>query len=60
MNEQATLRDLFAMAAVQGLLAADKGALNQRSPADVAKWAYSCADAMLAERMKPWGANGNG
>lgn len=52
--ETETLRDRFAMAALQGLLACD--AMNAESDGDPKKWyssrAYKYADAMLAARKK--------
>ena len=44
-----TLRDLFAMAALSGMLSAEK----LGTPADFGDDAYKYADAMLAQRVKP-------
>ena len=46
-TEQATLRDQFAMAALQGLLA---NLEEEVSPKAAARLAYECADAMLERR----------
>jgi hypothetical protein len=46
----ATLRDMFAMAALQGLLAADPGI--DWEPDGLARTAWKQADAMLEEREK--------
>jgi hypothetical protein len=59
MTEQAkTLRDEFAMAALQGLLylVAHKGHDVARSHEGAAQEAYRLADAMLAERARSQGA----
>jgi hypothetical protein len=45
-------RDTLAAMAMQGALAADKQGDLDWSPEGVAKWAYSVADAMLAERAR--------
>lgn len=47
MTDQKTLRDEFAMAALQGLLADTQ---IRQSWQDFAKDAYTIADAMMAER----------
>ncbi len=50
-----TLRDYFAAAALQGLLASCDPALGNIAPSHAygARHAYLWADAMLAERSKP-------
>ncbi len=45
--EVKTLRDEFAMAAMQGILVNSNEATSI-----IAKWAYDAADAMMAERAK--------
>lgn len=46
-----TLRDYFAAAAMQGAMSLP-GGMSGVTPADAAFFAYSMADAMLAERSK--------
>lgn len=48
--DEISKRTLFAMAALQGLLA---GPTMMRS-ADIAKFSYQLADDMMLEDMKPW------
>jgi hypothetical protein len=49
-----SLRDQFAMAALTGILAYGKGSLfrDDGTDADVANFAYACADAMLERRRE--------
>jgi len=57
-DEQPTLRDRFAMAALQGDLAASAGNSVQLEPKDMpsfAAWCYQLADAMLAARATTQG-----
>lgn len=50
-QEGMTLRDYFAAKALQGLLAMCAGEhINSGTPAEVAKYAYEHADAMIARR----------
>lgn len=49
MNEQPTLRDQFAMAALTGMCAAPVDCYSG-TKAEIARWAYEQADAMLKAR----------
>lgn len=46
------LRDYFAAKALQGALAYSNVGIEDKRTSDYAKYAYSVADAMLAERAK--------
>ena len=46
-----TLRDYFAAAALQGLMASDTD--GRWSPDEAARWAHLVADAMLTQRLLP-------
>lgn len=45
-----TLRDYFAAAALQGILAAHSGEVQLPDDDQAARWSYAAADAMLARR----------
>lgn len=47
-----TLRDYFAAAALQGMLASTEEGCDYHVGKAIAAWAYDYADAMLAERKK--------
>lgn len=49
-----TLRDWFAGQALNGLLAQSGGTAVTSTAAFGAAWAYQMADAMIAERAKPY------
>ena len=51
--ERDALRDQFAAAALTGLLAGDEDAIAVLSPAAIADFAYTCADAFLLRRAQP-------
>lgn len=51
MHHGATLRECFAAAAMQGAIATDK--YGDYEPADLARYAIECADALLVELAKP-------
>lgn len=52
LQREVTLRDQFAMAAMEGLISQSKGTAYDSSKSDGARWAYEIADAMLAERER--------
>jgi hypothetical protein len=49
------LRDYFAAAAMQGLIASPRGWVDEATPERIAVWAYERADAMLAARERKEG-----